>query len=507
MSLARSRPAVPVAELLGAPDLRLRLVTGPPDLDEITVGWCSATELVDPARFLEGNELMLITGEELAPDDSDGMHQYVSRLAYSGIRAIGFGVGLRHSVIPRHLIAHCAALGVALLEVPRGVPFGAISRFVADEVASQEYSAVRHTMGVHDQLVKALTDGAGLSAMMESLGGITGAECAIVDFYGSVLAESSPLAAATFPVHEVVERRQSTEPWQDDSVFARPILLRGQPIATLLTRAASLHEEAIEHAIGLIALELAHRSEIQVIRREAFGLVLEDVFAGELGDGEAAKKLAGYGLGLDVSNTVMVASAHRSSEAMLSSPWNLQVELRDPDKAHVLVAAVRRDLVVITADPSTAPVTARRLADRLRPFVGQISIGIGNAYLGVGGLRLSYLEACAAASSDLGVIEAGPPRIANLMVATAPPAVSELADRILNPLVEHDARHGGDLVKTLEVLLEEDGSSGRAADRLFLHRNTIGQRIAKIRDLTGCDPTSVSDATELLLALAHRSDP
>lgn len=497
-----TRAEVLVTELMEAEDLRLRLVTGPEDLDCLAVQWTSATELIDPSRFLEGNELMLITGEELNADDPEAIREYITRLAARGIRAIGFGVGLRHAIVPSHLVSECASMGVALLEVPRGIPFGAISRFVADEVASKEYSAVRHTMGVHDRLVKALTDGSGLPAMVGALSEITGSDCCIVDFYGTLLAESP--VHAIFPIDAVLDRRDAIEEWFVDGTRVHPILLRGGPVATLLTRAAPQHDEAVAHAVGLIALEFAHRSELQVIRREAIGTVLGDFLAGALTDAKAVKELSRYGLSIESPNTVLVVRAHRSSDAMLTSPWNLQAELVGRHDPKVLVASVQRDLVVIVSDREAVEGAAPYLADRLRPVVGPVAIGVGNAYTGIGGLRLSHSEASAAAAGDAGVHSAGRPHLADLMVATSQPGINELAGRILGPLTDHDDETGGDLLETLTVLLQEGGSSGRTAERLFLHRNTIGQRIQKIKRLTGLDPNRLPDATELWLALAFR---
>jgi DNA-binding PucR family transcriptional regulator len=59
---------------------------------------------------------------------------------------------------------------------------------------------------------------------------------------------------------------------------------------------------------------------------------------------------------------------------------------------------------------------------------------------------------------------------------------------LLEPLQEYDRQHNGDLIRTLAVYLECGGNSVRAADRLFLHRNSLRYRLARIQALLGMDP-------------------
>jgi DNA-binding PucR family transcriptional regulator len=68
---------------------------------------------------------------------------------------------------------------------------------------------------------------------------------------------------------------------------------------------------------------------------------------------------------------------------------------------------------------------------------------------------------------------------------------------LLRPLQEYDRAHYGDLVKTLAAYLRHGGNSTHTADALFLHRNSLRYRLARIRAITGID----LDDTEGRLAL------
>lgn len=60
--------------------------------------------------------------------------------------------------------------------------------------------------------------------------------------------------------------------------------------------------------------------------------------------------------------------------------------------------------------------------------------------------------------------------------------------RAVEPLAERDRARGTDLVRTLNTYLAANGNASEAADRLFLHRNSMTYRLDRVRELTGLDP-------------------
>src|SRR4028119_253619 len=58
---------------------------------------------------------------------------------------------------------------------------------------------------------------------------------------------------------------------------------------------------------------------------------------------------------------------------------------------------------------------------------------------------------------------------------------------LVEPLVEHDRSRGSDRVKTLRTYFAVGANASEAADRLFLHRNSMTYRLERISKLTGLD--------------------
>jgi DNA-binding PucR family transcriptional regulator len=72
---------------------------------------------------------------------------------------------------------------------------------------------------------------------------------------------------------------------------------------------------------------------------------------------------------------------------------------------------------------------------------------------------------------------------------------------LVAPLVEHDRSRGSDLVKTLRTYFAAGANASEAADRLFLHRNSMTYRLERISKLTGLDLRDPGVALALRLGL------
>ena len=56
---------------------------------------------------------------------------------------------------------------------------------------------------------------------------------------------------------------------------------------------------------------------------------------------------------------------------------------------------------------------------------------------------------------------------------------------LISPLREHDRTRRSDLVRTLKTYFAAGTNASEAADRLFLHRNSMLYRLERIQALTG----------------------
>jgi len=80
---------------------------------------------------------------------------------------------------------------------------------------------------------------------------------------------------------------------------------------------------------------------------------------------------------------------------------------------------------------------------------------------------------------------------------------------LVRPLAEYDRERRSDLVRTLRVYFACGANTSLAADRLFLHRNSMLYRLDRIQKLTGLELRShrVALALQLGLLTIEKGDP
>ena len=116
-------------------------------------------------------------------------------------------------------------------------------------------------------------------------------------------------------------------------------------------------------------------------------------------------------------------------------------------------------------------------------------------------------QVAALLGSGVRVVDAAGLGSVELLLATAPAeARKAFRDSLLSPLLDYDADHGTELVRTLRVFLDCSGSWTKAAEAMFVHVNSLRYRMRRVEELTGRDLGSLADQAALLLAL-RLADP
>ncbi len=87
------------------------------------------------------------------------------------------------------------------------------------------------------------------------------------------------------------------------------------------------------------------------------------------------------------------------------------------------------------------------------------------------------------------------------LFSVAQQQVRDVYQERLEKLLEHDRQRGTQLFRTVEVYLECLGNSKLAAEKLFVHRNTLRQRFEKIRQVAGVDLGDADRWFDLMMAL------
>ncbi|MFC0429231.1 PucR family transcriptional regulator [Kutzneria buriramensis] len=309
-----------------------------------------------------------------------------------------------------------------------------------------------------------------------------------------------PLLAPAQPIGrcpEIESVRQVGRSWAE----------AGRDVDVLLAEVRQLTSDLVDQALARSGVDAAQRcADVRRVSRLG-SQVLVEIAAGFQGGRAAAQRMSGPdgvaallavnssdlvepgpGLGYAVVAVGAVGERHGALErALLRWGGPATVSVLGPEGGHVVLAAV---------DEEDA---AKRCACALRAVGTDIRLALvwsENRTLPSAKAVADEILATAVAQQFAG----GVYRMRDVLIefaASRAPEVSNALLRVIQPLVKQRV-----LWETLQVLLEEDGNRGRAAERLIIHRSTVDYRLQRIGQLTGYSPCSVRGLRVLAAATA-----
>jgi PucR family transcriptional regulator, purine catabolism regulatory protein len=534
-------------------DLDVRLVAGERGL-HLPVRWVHISELLDPTPWLSGGELLLTTGMQL--DTPAQAREYAARLADHHLAGLGFGTGFKHAAVPEALLEVAAEREFPVFEVPYEVPFIAVTEAAFTQLVNEQYAVLRRALAAQERLERIVLSERGLDALVGALATLIGAAVVVFDARGEPLQqhafrrpiELDALAALRDEVRERARRREARAFMpslvEGNQGIALPVAADGTPRPgssgpgrapeawlVAIKDAGPLSDFdrlTLHQAVTIVALELLRSRVAGDTERRLAGDVLDAIVSGELTGSELARRLAPFGLSDRVA-AIVLRRAGEGRGAGTSVETALWAALRE-EAAPALVASVG-SLACALVPGGGSEDELFGLGDRVAAAAGvelggEVRVGIGRAVPTVDARRSFHEARCALEALALG--EAVPEN-GN---GSAPPAASEerprvatykdlgsfqlllslqddealrlFCDSILGPIEASEGPYGGELMRSLEAFIEENGQWERAARRLYCHRHTLRYRIRRVEELTGRNLGSARDRIEFWLALRGR---
>jgi purine catabolism regulator len=543
-----------VRELLG--DLDMRALSGEGSL-ELPVRWVHISELLDPTPWLSGGEILLTTGMQLSSPERQ--REFVERLADRHLAGLGFGTGFGHDTVPEAIVEAAAVREFPVFEVPYAVPFIAVTEAAFTRLVNEQYAVLRRALSAQERLERIVLAQRGLDALAATLSTLVGASVLVFDGRGELLVHHSfrsPLSEATLEAvrRDVRERsrRAGARPFmpsvEDPSrALAIPVSLEGaataQPAAEAWLVAVKDGEPlsdfdrlTLRQAVTIIALELLRSRVAGDTERRLAGDVIAGLVSGELSGAELHRRLEPFGLADSVA--ALVIARPSSIPAQVGRLESALVEILHAESTPGLVAgsgglicalvpglpeaeqfALAERIAHALAPLLDAPVVlgagragpggeARRSYHEARCTLEAVSLGLGhapgdadavgaNGSGGHGGSRATMAETRVATYRDLGTFQL-------LLSLQDDEALRLFCDSVLGAIERSEGHYGGELMRSLEAFIEENGQWERAAKRLYCHRHTLRYRIRRVEELTGRDLGSARDRIEFWLALRGR---
>ena len=530
-----------------------RLVAGETGLSR-EVLWAIAQRPRLPAfPHLKGGEIVLVSMEShpLLHDEVP-FSQLIRQLADRGVAAVGI-VG----ETPAGAEGLANSLSIPLLALPPGTNLRELENQISRTITERRTELYKWEMELHRRFTRISVEQEGVPAIVRALAEVVGqaalfedesfkVQCASPDLsdlgqgatvdLGSGLIEWPKTMEVGLPEAPI---RKHLLPGTSLARLVTPIVVRKKVVGylSLLGPADSLNElarHALSVAASACALELARTMAVVEVENRFRGEFIDSLIDGTF---ESVEEISNRGraLGYDPSRPHLVAIARLGVDnkprhvpaRRLANTAAGQAEFAALFQSELsklsgefLIRAREDDVVVLCplplerADPVAEVETLLERARHqalLKMPEAEASVGLGRAHPGPRGVSVSYKEAkqalaiaqfmmggrCTAYFGNLVTY-----RLLFLLKDT--PELSEFYQETLGKLVEHDRKNGTELLQTLETFFTCDGNAERAAQMLFLHRNTLAYRLRRIQQLTGLSLRNIEDSFRLQLALKVR---
>jgi len=471
---------VSLSQILAEDVLELTMVTpSSVELLERVIRWVAPIELRDPAPFLRGGELVLTTGalfDVAIPQVWDG---YVNRILHSGATAIGFSASLIHPQIPRALLDACVRYGMPLLSVPIHISFIRVNEFVADLIVADRFKDVRRAGDLAAQLAHAISNGAPPAALLQQIAEEINGAAAILDIDGGVVATWP--TDAEWPSVDILQALTTTS---SDGYLSVALDQAGAYDHILVAHSLQTDKArlAIASAATLVAIDLNTRLREESSSASRMKDVVDALTDWTTPAATLTRLLRVAGLGADVPTVVILAHPGSTYSPGYSLRLRLAAQLTSP-----IVRSVRFGELLLLLAQGEADGTEDVLETFLRVMPGRRIVVAGPAH-DAEEIRMVF----ASAQMELSPDQNTPKRarafhLTSIVAASAGRGGQRASKAFLNPLVDHDERHGTELVATLRAYLRSDGKPIRAAKMLYIHRNTLRYRTEQVSRLLSLD--------------------
>ncbi|MFK5210401.1 PucR family transcriptional regulator ligand-binding domain-containing protein [Propionibacterium freudenreichii] len=461
--------AITVRDLLAAPELRLvlREPGGEGALDR-AVRWIHQSELPDSTGFTEPGEVLITTGAVLpqgAEADSDHGRRlyadYVQRLRDTSVVALGFSLGPQHETVPGSLLTAAHQAGLPLFEIPWAIPFSAVVKAVSQAQASAEQANLLRTNRAQRRLIGAVGRADAAHALVSTTAQIIDGWSALTDTSGHVITR-----AGAVPLERLAELATVHQGAGRASSFATGAMVQnidgvqGRRIGLLMAGRRrdldSIEQSACLLAAQLLGVQLALSQQHHDAMAGVRNLLLAEVLAGRTLAAQHSDDVVWPQVPAD---PVLLACVAGDPRVLAEIPL---ADLR------VVWGIVEERLWIVLA-----PAQRQRLAERLRRRALSFSISAPCGWGDLAEVKHATLA---------GLLGEGSAGQASLLDLLPPRQASAFATATLGPLATAEF---SDLLATLGVWLDQNGSVERAAEQLGVHRHTVRRRVQRAATLVG----------------------
>lgn len=442
--------------------------------EDRAITWAHVCDDSEPWRWLGEGALLMITGTGI-PASSDEQCRYLRETHAADISAITVSGDSEHQPLSETALVYAAHIGLPVLQTAPGIPLIQVATTVAEKGRQGQADRLRQTEQLYAVAGHHTVDDP-IELLLDSLERVLN--------YRVQLRTSTDIGSASTP------HTSGTITPLASQAFMTHLLAPGSPGLRFTVDGAADHSLML-HTAGIIGSALSVKAAARRNEWMHGSLLLADLCDDSIPSGPAEHLVAAYDV---LSPYLFAVIQSENARSALDEVHTLFAAERVPALAtikdgHVLILAetgeqVERQLELLATETTRIGVSAQfsQLSDTVAALHQARSALIRNRQSG----RVLRFEEDEATS---------------LFLPSNMDQLRGIARQVLGPLRTYDEQRGTSLTQTLRVFLEENRSWVRAAERLFVHRQTLIARISRIEKIVDRDLSSIEDTAECWLAV------
>ncbi|CAM3386822.1 PucR family transcriptional regulator [Marinicrinis lubricantis] len=509
------------------------------------VRWVHILEVSNVEHLIRGEEMILTTGISF-PKNTGSLVAYVEGLVRQHASCLCIEISEQFPDIPEEMKEAADRLQFPLIVFPRQVRFVDLTQDVHSLIINRHHKLLKELESRSREFQRLTLTSQGIPKVIKRLHASTSSQIAYFP------ADGKPFFAPAMRIHDqyklmefVYTKLQESNSSEDgelqewdyglQKVLIQPAGALGSTWAHVVMVLDHPPEEydvlILDSAVISIAQDLLRTRFMEERKLYTENLWVDDLLHLRMKDEERIQSLLGSEFDRlnEASHRVClieyehnVTSEHEWKLAQLeadSAGVHLSMVLRASFEQQgflPLMTLKKNGLVIVAVDVLSHRSSKEGLAQVFETLervkkdeqLGQLvfRVGVGGSRTGLVHAHQSYQEAIHALAlypcfgrpilffEDLGVYRL-------LFNLTDKQVLHQYIDSYLGPLIHYDEAKGGDLLRTLKVYLDHDGSKQLAAQKLFIVRQSLYYRLEKITELLGKEIMNSEHRLALQVAL------
>lgn len=490
-----------------------------------SIQWVHVVDIPEVAKWVREGVLLFTTAFGLK-DRPDLQETLIPQLASVGVVGMVVSIGQYIHEIPPIMVRQADELDFPILTLPWKLALIEVMRPISEYLVEERYALMQRSIEVHNVLTQVVLSGADLNELARKLASLVQCPVTIEDPSFRVLAYSTfgevdqareesilhrhaPKAATDELARQglLTQIRQSLHPVnipplpEQGMTFERivaPIIAGGERLGYVWLivhnkLAGEMDRITLEHAATVAALVLLRERAVYEAEQRFKSSLLDELLHSPWPlRADLVERVRPLGLGK--RQQIIILRLREPPPGSLLPIFGLATEqLRLAGRRGTVVERAQGLVMLVESDRTEHGL---KLADAIfaagREQNYALSIGVGRAAESLDQLPASYQQALEALDTgmvfqcdrggvilfdDLGVLH---------WLRHLPDEIrtENIFHQAICLLAQHDADHKNSYVHTLEIYLDSGSNAQQAAERLYLHRNTLAQRLSKIEALT-----------------------